>query len=114
MKDLKPYDLFKNFIKNSPMSHHFKNAKITEKRGCALKSFDSICKPYKGNVLIIGDSAAHVEVIVQGALMCGYNAANAVIDELNNENGFNKYTNWWRDAFDFNRGDPLEFVKAIW
>lgn len=110
-KDLRPNILFDKFINESPMSYHFTNSKIIEKRGYFVKSFDSLKKPYNNNVLIIGDSAAHVEVIVQGALMCGYHAANAVNDELNNKNGFEEYTIWWNKSFDFNHGDPLEFVK---
>lgn len=43
--------------------------------------------------------------------MCGYHAANAVNDELNNKNGFEEYTTWWNKSFDFNHGYPLEFVK---
>lgn len=110
-KDLRPDVLFEKLIKESPMSHHFTNAHVIERRGCAVKSYDSLLKPYNGNVLVIGDSAAHIETIVQGALMCGYHAANAINDELNGINGFEKYTSWWVEAFDFNRTSPLEFVK---
>ncbi len=110
-KDLRPDILFEKLIKDSPMSHHFTNARVIERRGCSLKSFDSLLKPYSGNVLVIGDSAAHIEVIVQGALMCGYHAANAINDELMGINGFEKYTSWWDKAFDFNRTNPVEFVK---
>lgn len=110
-KNLKPYNLFEKFIKESPMSRCFAHSQIIEKRGCYLKSYSSLLKPYKGNILAIGDSSAHVEVIVQGALMCGYHAAQAVYDELNNKNGFEDYTKWWDDAFDFNRSNPLDFVK---
>lgn len=110
-KDLRPNILFKNIISDSPLSSHFTNARIIEKRGCSLKSYASLKRPFKNNVLVIGDSAAHVEVIVQGALMCGYHAANAIKDELNGLAGFEKYTSWWNTAFDFNHSDPLEFVK---
>lgn len=110
-KDLRPDVLFEKLINESPMSHHFTNARIIERRGCTVKSYDSLLKPYSGNVLVIGDSAAHIETIVQGALMCGYHAANAINDELNGINGFEKYTDWWDKAFDFNRTSHLEFVK---
>lgn len=110
-KDFPPDKLFENLIKNSPMSKHFTNARIIDQKGCSLKSFSSIKKPYSGNVLVIGDSAAHVEVLVQGAIMCGYHAANAVKDELAGKNGFEQYTCWWNEAFDFNRADALELVK---
>ncbi len=59
----------------------------------------------------IGDSAAHIEVINQGAIMCGYHAAAAVRDELAGEDGFEKYTAWWNDAFEFNCDDPIGHIK---
>lgn len=110
-KDVLPDKIFENLVKNSPMSKHLANARVIEKKGCSLRSYAPLTKPYSGNVLVIGDSAAHVEVIVQGAIMCGYHAANAVKEELNGKNGFEQYTCWWNLAFDFNRTDPLEFVK---
>lgn len=110
-KDSPPDKLFENLINHSPMSKHFTNARIFEQTGCSLKSYSPIKKTYAGNVLVIGDSAAHVEVLVQGAIMCGYHAAKAVKAELNGKNGFEQYTCWWNEAFDFNRADPVEFVK---
>jgi flavin-dependent dehydrogenase len=62
-------------------------------------------------VLAIGDSAAHIEVINQGAMMCGYHAGNAVADELDDRNGFETYTKWWNGAFEFNCEDPMEQLK---
>lgn len=110
-KDLPPDKIFEKLIKDSPMSKHFLNARVIDKKGCSLKSYASLNKPYSGNVLAIGDSAAHVEVLVQGAFMCGYRAANAVKNELIGENGFEQYTCWWNEAFDFNRTEAFELVK---
>ncbi|MDD4600818.1 hypothetical protein SDC9_11406 [bioreactor metagenome] len=110
-KDLPPDEIFENLVKNSPMSKHFSNAHVIDKKGCSLKSYASLKKPYSGNVLAIGDSAAHVEVLVQGAFMCGYHAATAIKNELIGKNGFEQYTCWWNQAFDFNRADALELVK---
>lgn len=111
MKDMRPNLLFNKLVKESPLSKNFAHAKIVDKKGCAVRSYASLIKPYKGNVLVIGDSAAHVEVIVQGALMCGYRAAQAIERELSEKEGFKEYANWWRKAFDFNRMDGIEFVK---
>ncbi|HEX9027508.1 MAG TPA: NAD(P)/FAD-dependent oxidoreductase [Clostridium sp.] len=103
----KPDSIYENVINNSPLKKNFENAKLVDKQGCAVKAFSSIKKPYSGNVLVIGDSAAFVEVEVQGGFMCGYHAAHAINDELQGKNGFENYTNWWKDAFEFNSDEYL-------
>lgn len=102
-------DLIYNKLINddSPLKKKFENIKLIDKQGCAVKAFSSLKTPYNNNVIVIGDSAAFVEVEVQGALMCGYHAAYAVKDELENKNGFEKYTNWWKNSFEFNSDDYL-------
>ena len=109
-KKMLPGTFFENITKNSPLRDHFAGSRVVDKTGCALRSYASLNKPYSGNVITIGDSAAHVEVIVQGALMCGYHAANAVKNELEGKNGFEQYTGWWNEAFDFNRTEFSEFI----
>ncbi len=106
-KNARPDSIYENVINKSPLKKNFENAKLIDKQGCAVKAFSSLKKPYKGNVLVIGDSAAFVEVEVQGGLMCGYHAADAINDELQGRNGFEKYTNWWKDAFEFNSDEYL-------
>lgn len=106
-----PDTFFEGVTKKSPLKENFANSRVIDKQGCSLKSYSSLRKPYIGNVISIGDSAAHVEVIVQGALMCGYHAAKAINDELNGKNGFEQYTKWWNDAFDFNRTEFNEFMS---
>ncbi len=106
-----PEPIFGNIFYNSPLKENFANSRVINKIGCSLKSYESLSKPYLGNVISIGDSAAHIEVIVQGAIMCGYHAAKAVNEELNGKYGFEQYTNWWNDAFDFNRTEFSEFIS---
>lgn len=40
-----------------------------------------------------------------------YHAARAIKQELMGQKGFEEYTNWWQNAFEFNCMDGLEFVK---
>lgn len=94
--------VFEFFTKQSPLAYMFTNAKVEEKHCCSVKAFTPIKKPYLGNALIIGDAAAFVEVQVQGALSCGFKAAEAVAKELEEKNGFEEYTRWWLDSFEFN------------
>lgn len=103
----KPDSVYENVINYSPLKKNFENAKLIDKQGCAVKAFSSIKTPYSGNVLVIGDSAAFVEVEVQGGFMCGYYAAHAINEELQGKNGFENYTNWWKDAFEFNSDEYL-------
>ena len=109
--DQKPKAFFEKLRTESPLAENLKNARIVERKGCACKNFLSLTRPYAGNVLAIGDSAAHIEVINQGAMMCGFNAGNAVVKELAGEKGFEEYSRWWNDAFEFNCEDPAEQLK---
>lgn len=110
-KQLLPETFYDGITQNSPLKENFANSRIIDKQGCSLRSYAPLKKPYLSNVITIGDSAAHVEVIVQGAIMCGYHAARAINDELQGKNGFEEYTAWWNDAFDFNRGDFKDFIS---
>ncbi len=109
---LKPASVYENLLIDSPLKEQLKDAKIVNKQGCPVKAFSSLKTPYKGNVLTIGDTAAFVEVEVQGALMCGYHAAYSVVDEIKGIRGFENYTKWWRDAFEFNSEDYLRVSQG--
>lgn len=111
-KNLKPQSIYENVIHDSPIQKKFKHAVLIDKQGCTVKAYSSLKKPYLGNVISIGDSSAFVEVEVQGALMCGYHAANAVYDELNKGEGFKKYTDWWNKSFEFNSDEYLKVSQG--
>jgi flavin-dependent dehydrogenase len=110
-KDL-PEKAFDRFTKESPIADRFANAKIEERYCCSVKAFTPIAKPYKGNVIIIGDSAAFVEVQGQGALSCGFKAAEAVAKELEGKKGFEDYTKWWLDSFEFHAEGMLQVQQG--
>ena len=113
MGNQKPAAFFEKLVKDSPLTPNLKNARIIQRKGCGCCNYISLSKPYNGNVLAIGDSSAHIEVINQGAMMCGYHAGNAVVDELDGKNGFESYTKWWNGAFEFNCEDPMEQLKIL-
>ncbi len=106
-QDNMPKKIFRLFTTESPMAEHFKNAKILKKTGCSVKSYMTMKEPCKGNVICIGDSAAMIEVETQGGLLCGFKASKAVIDEMEGKPGFEEYTKWWQDSFEFNSDDYL-------
>lgn len=107
-----PLQTYEYFTTKSPMASIFKNAKLEERYCCTVKAFTPLKKPYKGNTLMIGDAAAFVEVQAQGALTCGYLAADAVVKELAGKNGFEEYTDHWMNSFEFNQEGMLEVSQA--
>ncbi|RMF98421.1 MAG: NAD(P)/FAD-dependent oxidoreductase [Candidatus Schekmanbacteria bacterium] len=111
-KNNMPTDICNNFMTKGRLKDNFKKAKVVRATGCAAKAFTGMKKPYKGNFIAIGDSAAYVEVETQGALMCGYKAVEALVDEFEGKKGFEKYTKWWLDSFEFNGEDFLQVAQG--
>lgn len=109
---LKPDQIYAEVFRSSPLTEQLTDAKLIKKSGCSVKAYSSNRKPYQGNILAIGDSAAFVEVEVQGALMCGFHAAHSVRKELDGLNGFKEYTEWWLNAFEFNSEDYLKVSQG--
>jgi len=107
-----PTVMFERLKTSSPLAHLLEGAKIIDVHGCSVKAFASLPVPYKGNVLSAGDAAAYIEVEVQGGLMSGYHGANAIVKELNGENGFEQYTQWWQESFEFNSDDYLKVAQG--
>ena len=108
-----PGRIFADCVAKSPLAPLFKDAKIVGKRGCSAKAYTSLKVPHRGNVLIIGDAAAYVEIEIQGALMTGYRAGKAVARELQNGDGFRDYTTWWQSSFEFNTEKYLQVAQGF-
>ncbi|MCF0112698.1 MAG: FAD-dependent oxidoreductase [Bacilli bacterium] len=108
----KPQDIYDALVADSPLSAQLKDAELLFKTGCGVSAFPSMRTPYKGNVIAIGDASAFVEVEVQGAMLCGYHAANAIEKELRGEKGFEEYTEWWLKNFEFNKGQDVSVSQG--
>jgi flavin-dependent dehydrogenase len=87
-----PEKMFNKIAQQGALSPALRNARVVRKTGCAARAYTSLREPFRGNVLVIGDAAAYVEVEMQGALACGFRAARAVADELAGRDGFAQYT----------------------
>ena len=107
-----PLKIFEKVKTDSPISNLFENTKVIGAHGCSIKAFSALNVPYKGNVLSAGDAAAYVEVEIQGGLMCGLHAGNAVVKELSGGNGFKEYTRWWQESFEFNCDEYLQVAQG--
>lgn len=108
-----PEDIFRDVTQKGALSPVLRDAKIVHKTGCSVRAFSSMKVPFKGNILVIGDAAAYVEVETQGALTCGYRAGNSVAEELSGKNGFEAYTAWWQKSFEFNGDDYLQVAQGF-
>jgi flavin-dependent dehydrogenase len=96
-------------IHDGALKSWFKKAKLLDKTGAIVGIAESIKLPCRGNVLLVSDTAAFAECLYQGATMCGYMAARAVIDELAGKDGFADYTSWWNSSFEWNY-NPLRMA----
>jgi flavin-dependent dehydrogenase len=108
-----PRKLFADCIARSPLAPLFRDAQIVGRRGCSAKAYTSLQVPHRGNVLVIGDAAAYVEIEIQGALMTGFRAGKAVAKELQSGDGFRDYTGWWQSSFEFNSDTYLQVAQGF-
>jgi digeranylgeranylglycerophospholipid reductase len=108
-----PSEVINDFISESPYASWFKDARIIGKTAGSLVPRAAISDPHIGNILIIGDAAAFIEVENQGAMMCGFQAGNAVCEELNGSDGFKRYLEWWRHSFEFNHPELLRAMTVL-
>ncbi|MFC1592085.1 NAD(P)/FAD-dependent oxidoreductase [Thermodesulfobacteriota bacterium] len=107
-----PSELFEFFTKKSPCAYMFENAKIERQHSCTTKAYAPMKVPYKGNVLVIGDAAAFVETQAQGALNCGFWAADALEKEFDGKPGFEEYTKLWQETFEFNDDGMMQVTSG--
>ena len=103
------------FIKKGPFAHWFKNAEIVETSGAMVEMLTPMLVPHLGNILFVGDSAAWLEVLYQSATMAGYMGAVACEEEINHGTGFDKYTKFWEDYFEWvkNPVRMADYMKRV-
>ncbi len=94
-------DILEYFINEGPYAHWFKKSKIIDRSGALVELMTPMITPYVGNILFVGDSAAWAECLYQCATMAGYKAAEFTDMELNGGKGFDEYSKWWQDHFEW-------------
>lgn len=112
-KSCSPETLFGQITTRGALAPALRGARVVRKTGCAARAYTSLKTPHTGNVLVIGDAAAYVEVEMQGALACGCRAARAAADELAGRDGFAAYARWWQESFEFNGDDWLQVAQGF-
>jgi flavin-dependent dehydrogenase len=104
-------DAMERLLAHPVLREWLKEAHLIKKVGCRWTCWAPISSPARGRVIITGDAASFQEVENQGAIMCGFKAAQAVLKTENGEDGFKEYNQFWQDFFEFN--DP-EILKDTW
>jgi digeranylgeranylglycerophospholipid reductase len=98
------------FVEHGRFASWFRKMKLVETRAATLNFYTPLVNPVEGNVLAVGDSAAFIETYVQGAVMYGYQAANALVRYLETGTGLEDYASAWGRSFEYN--DPEEIKRA--
>jgi len=60
---------------------------------------------------VVGDAAAFIETYCQSAMVYGYRAAYAALKVLDTGTGYDDYTDFWRESFEYCW--PGEIEKAL-
>ncbi len=100
-----------SFLAEGPFREWFTNAKIVHKAACMLNFYTCILNPVEGNIVVVGDAAAFIETYCQSAMMYGFIAAKAALKVLETGKGYEDYTNFWRESFEYCW--PGEIEKAL-
>lgn len=91
------------FTKETKLSSWFEGAKLELVNSSCGNMWSTLEKPYKDNVLLVGDTCWCQEAENFGALLSGALASRAVKEAIKNNNpteeGIKSYLEWWDKAF---------------
>lgn len=95
------------FIKDSFLSHRFKNARLLEVQGGGVPLASPLKKQYADNILLVGDAARHVNPITGGGIHTALSGGNIAADFLirhlpsgnpHSEQHLREYQDMWLDT----------------
>ena len=100
----------RHFITQGRFADWFRTMKIVDIRSATLDFYTPLIDPVAGRVVAVGDAAAFIETYIQGAIMYGYQAGNAIRNFLETGKGLEAYAASWKHSFEYN--DPEEIKLA--
>jgi flavin-dependent dehydrogenase len=98
------------FTEQGSFAEWFKGARHIHTNSAVLEFRTPLTTPAQGRTLVAGDAAAFIETYVQGALIYGRSAAQAVIARIRSGSDFSGYVDHWKTTFGYNQ--PGEIEKA--
>jgi digeranylgeranylglycerophospholipid reductase len=109
--------LFDHFTTKGRYSKWFKGAQKIKRVGCAGNMYSPIIHPCKDNVLFVGDAGWCQEAEMTGAVMCGVNAARAIVEAMMekkyNDEGVKAYGDWWQH-YHIEKLDHRVFLRNLY
>lgn len=104
-RDIKPLELINYFInEDKTFSRWYKDSKILQHRtACVVTLMSPLEKPFRDNVLFIGDACWRREISNLGALCTGWKAGKSIANALKegkvNEDGVQEYLVWYQEHY---------------
>jgi len=96
----------------------FKKAKTLRTFSAVCNCYTPIAKPYKDRILLTGDVGSTQELELNGAIISGWKAGQAISTALQEENlrldvtAISQYINWWQETY-INRYDHETYMKGL-
>ncbi len=104
-RDDKPVEMLDYFLKEDPpFLDWYRDSEITEERtACVVNLMSPIKKPFKDNVLFIGDSSWRREMSNVGSMNSGWKAGTCIVSALKagnaEEKGVQEYLDWYEKYY---------------
>ena len=106
-------------MKKDAFSPWFKKLKIIRTASCVGNLYSPVTEPFRDNVLLVGDAAYSPQISINGGIICGWKAANAVVLALlegkRNKEGVMSYLDWWKkdiiERFPYGGGNFMESLE---
>jgi flavin-dependent dehydrogenase len=107
---------FERFIRKSFFSAWFRKAEKKRRLSVVGNMLSHVLKPYKNQVLFVGDTIWCQESEMTGAVISGWKAANtvtiALIEGRIFEDGVKDYLNWWNEEV-IKRSDWRDMIRNV-
>jgi len=102
-----PEEELRYFTTEGRFASWFRRMKIVDVRAASLNFYTPLVNPVEGRVVAVGDAAAFIETYVQGAVMYGYQAGNAIVQYCATGTGLEQYAQSWGESFEYNNPDEI-------
>jgi len=109
---------FESIVKRPAFAPWFRKMKTTGMAACVGNLYSPIAEPFRDNVLLAGDAAFSPQISINGGIICGWKAANAVVLALlegrRDREGVGNYLNWWKkDIIDRHSLTGGNFMESL-